>query len=89
LLQGIRPMEVCNCQPQWIRWIWHAFVFLNMSFPLTQFWQYGIKNCQNIIVNLCEQYQPTSCNIPGLMVSISDYWSIVKGNHPIAAEDPQ
>jgi hypothetical protein len=42
------------------------------SFPLTPFWQYRIENCQSVTAHFCEQYQPISGNVSGLMASISD-----------------
>jgi hypothetical protein len=48
------------------------FAIANVSFPVRQFWQDDIENWQNGTVNLCEQYQPISRTILGLMASIFD-----------------
>jgi hypothetical protein len=52
-------------------------------------WPYSIENCQNEAANFYEQYQPILWNVPGLIASISDQWSIVPWNYLLVAENPQ
>jgi hypothetical protein len=44
------------------------FCTSNGPFPLTQFWPYGVENCQSMIAHFCEQHQSISWNVQGLMV---------------------
>jgi hypothetical protein len=48
------------------------FCFPKGSFPLAQFWPYDIENCERVTANFCEQYQPISYNVPGLVALRSD-----------------